>query len=297
MGRYVAIVNPAAGGGKCGKRAPEALDRLRAAGLEVEPIETHAAGDGTKIVREKWAEGVRDFIAVGGDGTSFEVVNGLFPAALDSRASLGFLPLGTGNSFLRDFTTEGAEHSIRALTTGQKRPCDVIRVEHRDGVLHYINLFSIGFVADVGAVTNRRFKPFGEAGYIFGVVTKVATLHHWQFKMRVDGGALDDGATTFVSINNSRFTGGKMMMAPDADTGDGYADLIRVGPLGRVALLRTFPKIFKGTHVAHPAVTTTRVRHIDFELQDDVDVMVDGEVIRLLPHRLDVLASAFDVRA
>jgi diacylglycerol kinase (ATP) len=103
--RFLAVVNPAAGGGRCGKLAWPALEKLRAAGIALEIRETHEPGEGIRIAREEYARGYRNFLAVGGDGTSYEIVNGLFPeAASGGRARLGFLPLGTGNSFLRDFT-------------------------------------------------------------------------------------------------------------------------------------------------------------------------------------------------
>jgi len=296
--RYLAIVNPAAGGGRCGKQAPEAVRALRSAGLDVVVEETKRAGDGTRIARDAYRSGLRHFIAVGGDGTGYEIVNGLFPEALEGtdRPSLGFLPLGTGNSFLRDFTKEGAEFSRRALIEGKKRACDVIRLDHKEGSIFYINILSLGFVADVCTVTNERFKRFGEAGYGFGVVVTVAGLLCQPIPMRVDGGTLDTQPMAFLSINNSRFTGGKMMMAPNADPSDGLADIIRVGELGRISLLKTFPKIFDGSHLRHPSVTETRARQIDFELSAPADAMIDGEVIRLWPTRLSVLHHALEVR-
>jgi diacylglycerol kinase (ATP) len=295
---FVAIVNPAAGGGRCGRHAEAELNRLRESGLQVEMRTTSSPGDGTVLVRNAYAEGYRNFIAVGGDGTCFEVLNGLFPEALNAstRVSIGFLPLGTGNSFLRDFTDDGAEYSFQSLVEGKRRPCDVIQLTHRDGVLHFMNLMSLGFVAEVGALTNRRFKRLGQFGYILGVLSKVARLQSSSFPMRVDDGAVEGDEVTFISVNNSRYTGGKMMMAPNADISDGEADLIRVGEMGRFGLLRTFPKIFKGTHVDHPSASQSRVRTIDFDLSSEVDVMIDGEVLRLLPRRIEVLPRALDVR-
>ncbi len=295
---YLAVVNPAAGGGRCGKQAQAAVGELRSSGLDIVVRETQAPGDATRIAREAFRQGLRHFIAVGGDGTGFEIVNGLFPEALAEveRPSLGFLPLGTGNSFLRDFTTEGAEFSCRALVDGRKRPCDVVRLDHRDGAIFYLNILSLGFVADVCTVTNQRFKRFGEAGYGLGVVVTVAALACLPIPMRVDGGALDAEPLAFLSISNSRYTGGKMMMAPNADPCDGYADIIRVGELGRLSLLKTFPKIFDGSHLRHPAVQERRARQIQFELPGPADAMIDGEVIRLWPTQLTVLHHALEVR-
>ncbi len=299
MKRHLAILNPAAGGGRCGKLAPEAVGRLRKAGLEVEIAETRASGDGVRIAREAWARGVRNFIAIGGDGTGYEIVNGVFPEALEAaeRPSLGFLPLGTGNSFLRDFTDQGAEYSIQAMIERKRRPCDVLKLTHRDGVLHYINILSFGFTAEVAMLTNRRFKSFGPLAYMLGVIVGVTGLDPRPFPMKLDGGRDDREPVTFVSVNNSRFTGGKMKMAPGANTSDGLMDLVRVGPLGRIALLRTFPKIYEGTHVDNPAVTVTQVKAIDFDLAGEIDIMIDGEVLRLHPQRIEVLPSVLDVQA
>jgi diacylglycerol kinase (ATP) len=296
---FLAIVNPAAGGGRCGSAFPAALARLREAGLEIDVATTKAAGEATELARSAWNDGRRRFVAVGGDGTSYEVVNGLFPAAAqgDDTPELGFLPMGTGNSFLRDFSEEGSEHSMQALIDQRTRACDVIRLEHRGGVLHYINILSIGFVADVNGLRARRFSAWGEVGYVFAVVTEVAGLHSRPFPMKADDGAFDRDPMVFASFNNSRFTGGKMMMAPEADTADGLIDLIRVAPLSRLNLLRTFPKIFKGTHVHNPAVTTSKVRTVEFEVDDEIDIMIDGEADRVIPPRLDVLAGALRVYA
>lgn len=296
--RYLAIINPAAGGGRCGAQADGAVEQLRNSGMHVEVALTSRAGEATELARKAYADGVRHFIAVGGDGTGFEVVNGLFPEAIDADVppSLGFLPLGTGNSFLRDFTDQGAEHARRALMDGSVRGCDVMRLRHKQGEVFFINLLSLGFVADVCALANRRFKRFGEASYGLGVVAKTAALRCRPLPLQQDGGPREDAPLVFLSINNSRFTGGKMMMAPEADTADGLADVISVGELGRVGLLKTFPKIFSGTHTRHPAVRTSRARHIDFDLPGPTDAMIDGEVIELWPQSLDVLPGALQVQ-
>jgi diacylglycerol kinase (ATP) len=242
---------------------------------------------------------VRRFVAVGGDGTTYEIVNGLLPAALGAeggdRPCVGFLPLGTGNSFLRDFSDGGAEFAIDALVHGRARGCDVLRLRHGDGELYSINLLCCGFVADVCATANRRFKRFGQAGYGMAVVLETASLAPRAFRMRVDGGALWEQHVTFVSFSNSRFTGGKMMMAPFADTADGKLDLIVAGAMGRAELLAAFPKIFSGTHVHLRSITCSQARSIEIDVPEALDLMVDGEVVRHRPERLDVLLQAIDV--
>jgi diacylglycerol kinase family enzyme len=159
-------VNPVAGGGRTRKLLGPALERLQAGGLVVNVAETHAPGDATQIAREAYGRGVRNFIAVGGDGTSYEIVNGLFPQALGAdRPTLGFLPLGTGNSFLRDFSDRGVEYAIESLLAHRSHPCDVMRLRHRTGIIYFINLLSMGFSADVATLRARRFSAWGEIGY------------------------------------------------------------------------------------------------------------------------------------
>jgi diacylglycerol kinase (ATP) len=235
---------------------------------------------------------------VGGDGTGFEIVNGLFPEALSAseRPTLGFLPLGTGNSFLRDFSSEGASYALSALQEGKRRSCDVLCLRHKEGALYFINILSFGFLADVCTLTNRRFKRFGELGYGLGVLGTLARLTSRPIPHSLDGGPSDERPIAFIVISNSRFTGGKMMIAPLADVADGFADIVVGGKLGRGTIVATFPSIFKGTHLAHPAVSSGRARAIEFNVTRKEDAMIDGEVISLWPTRLEVLPNALEVR-
>ncbi|MFY9691395.1 MAG: diacylglycerol kinase family protein [Candidatus Acidiferrales bacterium] len=295
--RFFAIVNPAAGGGRCGRLARAALDRVRRAGIELEIARTTKAGEATRLARDAYAKGQRNFLAVGGDGTAFEIVNGLFPeAATQGRPVLGFLPLGTGNSFLRDFTTRGVEHTIEALREGKRRPCDVLRLRHSGDDIYFINLLSLGFPADVGEITNRRFKRLGELGYIFGVMARLAWLRHLAFPHRVDGAEnWDRRPCLFLTFSNSKFTGGKMMIAPKADPTDARIEYVRWGPVGRMQLLWTFPRLFSGTHIEHPLASRAATERVDLDLAEPVNAMVDGEILRLKCRSIEILPGALDV--
>jgi diacylglycerol kinase (ATP) len=293
--RYLTIVNPAAGGGKCGRLAPAALDRLRAAGLSLELHETRRRGEAMELARQAYAEGYRNFIGVGGDGTSFEIVNGLFPEASEGeRPALGFLPLGTGNSFLRDFSDQGAEFAIEAILQGRRRGCDVIRLNHAGGSFYYINTLNMGFAADVATFTNRRLKWMGEPGYVAGVLVSLARLRRRPFPLRADGEA-DERTCLFVAFSNSKYTGGKMMITPDASVDSGTIEYVHWGPIGRIGLLRNLAKLFDGSHVRHPMASRRTATRIDFEMREPVDVVVDGEVMTLAVKSLEVLPGALDV--
>ncbi|HTU57901.1 MAG TPA: diacylglycerol kinase family protein, partial [Polyangiales bacterium] len=211
------------------------------------------------------------------------------------RASLGFLPLGTGNSFLRDFGPGNADSAIEALVQRRTRPCDVMHLEHDSGELHYLNLLSLGFVAEICSLTNRHFKSLGTGGYGLGVLVALAKLGSRIVRMRVDGETPWEQAMVFVSVCNSRFTGGSMMMAPFADTADGLLDVIVCGAMDRFTLLKTFPKIFRGQHVHHHAIRASRARSLEFFEPSPIDLMIDGEVVRHAPKRISVRPGALDV--
>jgi diacylglycerol kinase (ATP) len=294
---FFSVVNPAAGGGRCGELADAALDRVRQAGLQLEIVQTSRPGEATELVRTAYVQGFRNFLAVGGDGTSYEIVNGLFPEALSGgRPTLGFLPLGTGNSFLKDFTSGGVEHTIEALRNGTRRTCDVIRLSHAAGEIYFLNLMSLGFPADVGELTNRRYKHWGELGYIFGVFTRLARLRHLEFPHRLDGATeWDRRRALFLSFSNSKFTGGKMMIAPKADATDGSIEYVRWGPIGRLGLLWNFPSLFTGKHIEHTRAFRAGVKRIDFDLAGPVNVLVDGEILQLDCQSIEILPAALDV--
>lgn len=295
--RFFAIVNPAAGGGRSARLAGPALAGLREKGLQVDVVASTGPGHGTALAREAYDQGYRRFIAVGGDGTAHEIVNGVFARPRKSeRIALGFLPLGTGNSFLRDFAKDGAQASLQAMIEKRTRPVDLLRLTHREGELYSFNLLSLGFTADVAALTNRYFKPFGHLGYLLGVFVRVVQLRRRAFRLRCDEDSdWNESRCLFLAFNNSKFTGGSMLIAPQADPADGLIEFVRWGPIGRLGLLRMLPKLYDGTHLQHPLASRRSVRRVAFGLPSPVHVMIDGEILSLLCLSLDILPAALDV--
>ncbi len=297
MERFFAIVNPAAGGGRSAKLAGPALARLREGGLRIDVIATTGPGHAVQLAREACAQGYRRFIAVGGDGTAHEILNGVLPAGGGKdRISLGLLPLGTGNSFLRDFTQNGADASLQAILAGRTRPVDVVRLTHSTGDIYSFNLLSVGFTADVAALTNRFFKPLGQLGYLLGVFVRVVQLRRRPFTLRCDADQTWDARPClFLTFSNSKYTGGTMLIAPHADPTDGLIEFVRWGPIGRFGLMRMLPRLYDGTHIIHPLASRRAVRHVEFNVPVPVDVMIDGEVATLECRSLDVIPAAVDI--
>ena len=294
---YLAIINPAAGGGRCRRLVSLAVERLQSGGIKIDVAETSAQGHATELAREAYRNGRTKFISIGGDGTSFEIINGLFPEAQDGkRPTLAFLPLGTGNSFLRDFSDRGADHSIEALIAGRSRPCDVFRLTHSDGDLYYTNLLSMGFSADVATMRARHFGGWGELGYQSSIFICLARFRRRAFPLKVDGeDKIDQRPCLFLTFSNSKFTGGTMMIAPKAEIDDGMIEYVRWGPIGRAGLLRNLPTLYDGTHINHPLAERRAAKRIDFFLDSPVDVMIDGEVLTLKCNALSVLPLALNI--
>jgi len=317
---FLAIINPAAGGGRCGQRVAPVLDQLRSVGIALDTIRTRGTSEATQIARDAYLQGRRRFLAVGGDGTAHEIVNGLFPvsqeaptgSAADNIPMLGFLPLGTGNSFLRDFQDlpsgeTGLQHSIRALEAQRSRPCDVLRLTHKDGAVYYTNALSMGFAGDVATLRHRRFQNLGQFGYLLAIFVCLARLNRRPIPLRfttdADGNnnasgnqkEFDQRPCLFLTFNNSKYTGGTMMIAPDAITDDGLIEYVRWGPIGRLELIRNLPTLYDGTHTRHPMAERNAVRRVEFQLNAPIDVVVDGEVLSLLCESIDVLPSALRV--
>jgi len=251
---------------------------LRAGGISLKSPNQRPR-PGTRLVRDAYAQGYRKFIAVGGDGTSYEIVNGIFPADKDDRATLAFLPLGTGNSFLRDFSDRGVDFAIEALLaqrSGLRR--SPAHPRSRFASLH--QLAQHGFFPP----TWPRCAPAVSAGGARWVTRRPSSSPWLAFGggPSLAGGCRAGAGSASLPVphfSNSKFTGGTMMIAPKAEVDDGLIEYVRWGPIGRLGLIRNLPTLYDGTHIEHPLAERRQAKRIDFQLDDPVDVMVDGEVL------------------
>jgi diacylglycerol kinase (ATP) len=288
---YYAIVNRAAASGRCARLAPDALGELERRGVELDIAFTEERGHATELARAATESGRRRFLSVGGDGTAAEVVNGLVDAGVSEECEIAMLPLGTGNSFLRDFGITDTESAVDAIARGDSTPIDVLRLTHEEGVIHFINTMGTGFVARAGELTNDHFKHLGVAGYVAAVLICIARLRCEENTLRY-AGTTDDATTVLSSFSNSQYTGGSMRLAPDADVADGLLDVIRAGRLGRAALVAAFGRIFSGTHTELDNVWTRQVDRVEFVDPSLQAVLIDGDLYHLTPLSIDVLPGA-----
>ncbi len=292
------VVNPAAGHGRGRKVFTSLEPRLRDAlpGLEVRFSEH--PGHAVEIGREIARSGYDRLICLGGDGTPYELINGLYADGRPARLpEIGQIPAGTGNSFLRDFDVTTPEAALDAIVTGRRRKVDLVEFTSFDDpaggppVRRYsLNIIGVGLIADILELTNKRFKFLGAAGYSLAVLVRLIRGMKNRITIEADGRRLDVTNSALV-VSNSKYTGGKMKIAPPADTSDGLADIVLFNGVNRREILAIFSGVFSGKHAAHPKVDLLRGASITVEPEPPLRLMADGELIGWTPLRLKVLPA------
>jgi diacylglycerol kinase (ATP) len=278
------ILNPTAGGGRAGRLLGWLRERLAQrpdARLEV----TRRPGDA-----EAWAAGAAPahdrVVAVGGDGTVQEVVNGLLAGG--AGATLGVVPVGTGNDLARSLglPTDPADAWRSAIGHGEQ-PIDVAHAEGADGrVRWFTSAGGIGFDAQVAAaMATRRGWQRGRAAYLLTTLAELRRFSNRRVVIRLDGASIER-QVLFVAIANGEFYGAGMRIAPGAAVDDGLLDLCIVGDVSRLTALRQLANLYRGTHVEHPKVEMARGREVVIEGDAGTLVHLDGEPFGSLPLRV-----------
>ena len=295
------IVNPAAGHGrgeKCFRRLEPRLLR-EIPGLEVRFSEH--PGHAVELGRLAAEEGVPRVLCLGGDGTAYEVINGLYaggPPA--SPVEVGPIPAGTGNSFLRDFGVVAPEEALNNILSGRRHKVDLVEFGYREGGRTErrlsLNIIGVGLIADILKLTNERLKGLGAFGYSLAVLIRLAKGMDNRIDIEADGREWTVRDSALV-ISNSKYTGGRMMIAPPADVADGRADLVVFRGVNRREIVSIFSRVFSGAHMRHPKVETTAAAVLSISGDPPLRVMADGELLGETPLQARVLPGALTVLA
>jgi YegS/Rv2252/BmrU family lipid kinase len=301
--RTVLIVNPKSQGGRLGKRWTEIADTIGRA-FPFEEAITQGPHDATRLTREALRGGAERVVAIGGDGTINEVVNGFFDdrgAAIAPEASFAVIPFGTGGDFRRtmQLPIELAD-AAAVIAANHRKKIDVGRLEFTTmagarAARMFANIASFGVSGVVDRLVNESSKKLGRLA--FAVATARAT---WSYKnQRVqlvfDGADRVEATINTVAIANGKYFGGAMMVAPNAELDDGMFDVVAMGDFGFGDLLKSGRRLYKGTHLAMDKVTTRRARVVDAEPIDPkaiVELDVDGENPGRLPARFELVPAA-----
>ena len=286
--RIALIVNPLSGRRRVPKVLPAVEAGLRRRGIVYRLHLTGSAAETVSLVRRLDPRTVDALVSMGGDGTNFQVLNGLLGPGADRRVPpLGIIPAGRGNSFARDLGIRSVADGLDALAAGLLQAVDVCRFTQPGGVYHFVNLMGFGFVTDV-AVTAARVPWLGDAGYGLGVLYRVLGLKFHRLEMEIDDQRFS-APNCFVEICNSRYTGGAMCMAPEARIDDGRFDAVVLSPLRRLKLITSFPRIYRGTHGLLEEVAMLQGSTARIVSTPAKTLLPDGEIFGVTPTRIDIL--------
>jgi diacylglycerol kinase (ATP) len=290
------VVNPWAGRGAVGHLWPAIQEVLSRLGVQFDATQTSRPLEALEIARRAVLDGHDTVVAVGGDGTVNEVVNGLVRAAGEGVAgTLGVIPLGSGNDFIKvlELPTE-LNAACRRLVEGQPRLIDVGRVNDR----YFVNGVGFGFDAKVAVESGRITRLTGLPLYLVAVLrTLLYNYSTPRATIRLDERVIDQ-TITMCWVGNGRCSGGGFWLTPDAHPDDGLFDIVIARGLSRLGILRLLPEVMKGTHVDKEPVTMARARRLVVDLDEPVPVHAEGEIIypaaqhlefEVLPGKLKVI--------
>lgn len=289
------MLNPLARSGRAGRLQEDIRAGFARHSIAADFLETRAPGGATRLVAGLEPGRYDAVVAGGGDGTLFEVLNGLYRLDRDDRPPLGLLPLGTGNAFARDLGLQPLDWpaAIDLIATGESRLIDVGHVRTPEESFYFLNIIGWGFVVEAGRAAGR-LKFTGNAAYTLGVLIALVRLRTHRLRIELDGEVIEQ-ENLLTEVSNSRYTGTQFLMAPSAELDDGWLDVTLVRRLSRRRLLRLFPTIFDGRHVNEPEVTTRRARHIRVIHPAGLPLMPDGEFRGTTPLEITCLERDLEV--
>lgn len=283
------IVNPVAGKNKGEKAIRQAASLLDKKGISYEIKISEFAGSTVQIARELDTSKFDGIIAVGGDGTLFEMLNGLLKGNSNFDLPMGQIPVGTGNSFIKDLGIETIADAVEKITAGKTQKVDVGLFKYPEGEHFFINLLGTGFVSNV-AHRAGKYKSFGPLSYIIGVFEEVVNLKSVPVELTIDG-TVYQRDYIFAEVCNSTKTGGNMIMAPAAKINDGLLDVILLNSISKLNLLKLFPQIFKGTHILDSHVESFKGKQIKIITETPQRLTPDGEVFGTTPIEVAILPN------
>jgi diacylglycerol kinase (ATP) len=295
----VFLVNPASDNGRTGRRWPELAQRAARAGLEGETLLSERPGQLIELAAAAADRGAALVVAVGGDGTLNEVVNGV--AGRD--VELATIPLGTGMDFGRTYGLPTKfDDAVRVALAGETRTVDAGRVRYRtwssdEATRWFANVGTVGMSGAVAQRANGMSKALGGRVTFFYALTRVfLAWKNTEVDVTLDGGERRSGLMHDVIVANGAWHGGGMMLAPDAQPDDGLFDVVLIGDVSKVDFITTAPKIYKGRHVSHPKVEVLRSATVAVDAGERLPIEVEGEQVGATPAVFEIVRNALRVR-
>jgi len=293
------IANPKAGGGKLKKHISDITSFFSENRIAYELIWTEGPRHGTQLAEQLANAGVQRLASLGGDGTAFEVINGILRSQSAAETALSILPLGTGNSFLRDYGITTWQEAARRLVAGSTRRVDAGRIEFPGKEIpkpvFFHNMAGFGLAAEACRLRHTRYSWMGRLAYHGAFLNLLPGLKSYSMRLRVDENREIVIQTPLLAINNSQYTGHNMHLSPLSHVEDGYFELLYAEGIKAGELFRLFLTLPTGRHIQHPKVQIKKAQRVDLAI-DGIDYfMVDGEIVEGNTLRIEICPGALNI--
>ncbi|MGH8870189.1 MAG: diacylglycerol kinase [Actinomycetes bacterium] len=285
------LVNPTAASGRAAKATAPVADRLRASGAHVRVLAGADAGDATRRACQAVEEGADALVALGGDG----LVNLALQAVAGTPVPLGIVPAGSGNDIARGLGLPLRDPLAAAglVASGRTRAVDAVRCTYGNEARWYAGVLGAGFDSQVNERANRMRWPRGRQRYNVAILAELRVFKALPFTLTLDGTTIETKAM-LVAVGNATSYGGGMRVCPSASMDDGLLEVTVVGPVSTPEFIRVFPKVYRGTHVAHRAITAVRATEVRLD-SPGVVAYADGERFGDLPVTCTIMPGALAV--
>ena len=285
--RLALVVNPSAAGGRAGRLLPEARAELERLGVPYRIVETRDMDHASRAAVEA-ADAGETVVAMGGDG----LVSAL-AAAVRGRGPLGVLPAGRGNDFARELSIPtDVSGACRLLAEGDEHALDIGEANGRP----FICIASTGFDSVANRIANDARLIRGNLVYAYAAIRALIFWQRASFHLRMDGREHRFDGYTVVAAN-TRYYGGGMRVAPNADPNDGMLEIVTIGDTSKLRFLGNLPKVFKAEHVELDGVEVFKAREVEISSSRPFDVYADGECLTSLPATVRIIPDALRVIA
>jgi diacylglycerol kinase (ATP) len=281
------LTNPTAGKGKGGRARASVLEKLRSAGLTVRDLSGQNADEALDLARAAVKDGVDALVVLGGDG----MVHLGVQAVADTGTALGIIPAGTGNDVARyfDIPRKDPVAAGEIVIRGDTREVDLARC----GTKYFATVLAAGFDALVNERANRMTWPKGQMRYNLATLAELRVFKPLRYTLDLDGTQLTLDAM-LVAVGNGPSFGGGLRITEGALLDDGMLDVVVIKPMSRGSLVRTYPKLFKGTHTSHPQYEHHLVRKVTVA-SPGITTYADGERFGDLPLTVECAPGALTV--
>lgn len=304
-GKWFAVVNPHSGNGKTAKNWPNLYKLLLQNNIEIKYEFTSSQGEGIVLAKQARDIGYKKIIAVGGDGTVNEVLNGLLADGkdIDDEMELAVLEHGTGSDFIRSFQQKkGIQNFINLLKRNKSVKVDIGKIDFQslDGnqdSRYFLNAANLGIGAEVVNRANKNSKALGsKLTYFTGTIATLLGFDNIDVRCLLDNDHIIEGQYKGLIVCNGQYMGGGMHIAPQAQTDDGLFEVVFIKDLTNLRFLTHFPSIYLGKHINLPEIEIYRSKKVSVTTKEQTIFEADGEIPGLSPIVCQIIPKALSLR-